>query len=89
MISREILIQNKLGLHARAASKFVALAKEFSCSVEITSPSASADGKSIMKVLLLQATLGTTITISTDGKDEDAAMSALTELIDNKFSEEE
>ena len=89
MISQEIEIQNKLGLHARAASKFVSVAKEFSCRIEVASPFATADGKSIMKMLLLQASLGTTIEITTDGDDESAAMEALTELINNKFDEEE
>ncbi len=83
------MIQNKHGLHARAASKFVEVAKEFSSVIEVKSPSASADGKSIMKMLMLQASKGTTITIATDGTDEDQALTALTELVDNKFSEEE
>lgn len=89
MISRELLIENKLGLHARAASKFVALAKEFGCEVKVTSPHATANGKSIMNMMLLQASLGTTITVETDGDDEEAAIDALAALVADKFTESE
>jgi phosphocarrier protein len=89
LIRREILIQNKLGLHARAASKLVAVAKEYASRIEITSPSASADGKSIMKVMLLQASLGTQITVEAEGDDEVVAMDAIESLINNRFDEAE
>lgn len=89
MISTEIAIQNKLGLHARAASKFVATSKEFSCDIAVTSPHASANGKSIMNVMLLQASKGTHISITCTGDDEKAALDALTDLINNKFDEDE
>lgn len=89
MIRRDITIQNKLGLHARAASKLVALAAEFSSDIEITSPFAKANAKSIMKVLMLQASIGTEVTIETDGTDEQLAMDAIANLIDNKFDESE
>ena len=89
MIRREIIIQNKLGLHARAASKLVAVAKEYSSTIEITSPVAAADGKSIMKVMLLQASIGTTVTVVTEGSDEKLAMEAIEALINNRFDEAE
>ena len=87
MISKEVMIQNKLGLHARTASKFVSIAKEYACKISVTSPYATADGKSIMKVMLLQGSKGTTITLETDGADEVAASEALLSLINAKFDE--
>lgn len=89
MIRRELLIQNKLGLHARAASKFVAVAKEFASDIKVTSPHASANGKSIMNVMMLQASIGTTITIEVTGEDEMAAADAIAALIADKFHEAE
>ena len=89
MISRELLIENKLGLHARAASKFVAVAKEFSSDITVKSPHATANGKSIMNVMLLQAGIGSTITIEVTGEDELAAADAITRLVADKFHEAE
>ena len=89
MIRRDIEIQNKLGLHARAASKFVATASEFAADIEVISPHATANGKSIMNVLMLQAGVNTTITLIANGEDEADAITALTELINNKFDEAE
>lgn len=83
-----IEIQNKLGLHARAASVFVKVAQEFSSSIEVTSAVASANGKSIMSMMILQASIGSTITIKVEGDDEEKTMSALIELINQKFGEE-
>ncbi len=89
MISRELLIENKLGLHARAASKFVAVAKEYSSDITVTSAHAKANGKSIMNVMMLQASIGTTITIEVSGEDEAAAADAITSLVAEKFHEAE
>lgn len=89
MISRELLIENKLGLHARAASKFVAVAKEFSSDIKVTSPHATANGKSIMNVMLLQAGIGSTITIEVSGEDELEAADAIARLVADKFHEAE
>jgi phosphocarrier protein HPr len=83
-----IEIQNKLGLHARAASVFVKVAQEFSSSIEVVSPAASANGKSIMSMMMLQASIGSTITITVEGEDEKETISALIELINQKFGEE-
>lgn len=89
MIERTIMIQNKLGLHARAASKFVEIAKEYAATISVTSPFSKANGKSIMNVMMLQASCNSEITLEIDGADEESAMTALTELIDNKFGEAE
>ena len=83
------MIQNKLGLHARAASKFVEIAKEYAATISVTSPFSKANGKSIMNVMMLQASCNSEITLEIDGADEESAMTALTELIDNKFGEAE
>ena len=83
------MIQNKLGLHARAASKFVEVAKEYEANINVTSPFSTANGKSIMNVMMLQASCNSEINIKIDGPDEQAAMTALAELIDNKFGEAE
>ncbi|MFT4718899.1 MAG: phosphocarrier protein HPr [Candidatus Azotimanducaceae bacterium] len=89
MIEREAKIQNKLGLHARAASKFVGLAQRFGATVTVSNGAQSANGKSIMSMMILQATCGTTINISTDGEDEEQAIEQIIALIDNRFEEAE
>ena len=89
MVQRSIVIRNKLGLHARAAVKFVNLANRFGASVKIVKDGDEIDGKSILGILTLAATQGTTIRLVTAGKDEEAAMTALTELIANRFDEKE
>lgn len=89
MIEREAKIQNKLGLHARAASKFVGLAQRFSATVTVSNDAQSANGKSIMSMMILQATCGTTINISADGEDEQQAVEQIIALIDDRFEEAE
>ncbi len=88
MIEKTLTIQNKLGLHARAASAFVKTASAFSASVEVSNQHATANGKSIMSMLMLQATLGSEIQLSISGDDEQATMEQLSALIDDKFGEE-
>lgn len=88
MIEKTIQIQNKLGLHARAASKFVEASKEFESEITVTSPFSSANGKSIMKMMLLQASCGSEVTLKVDGDDEVEAMAAIVALINDKFGEE-
>lgn len=86
----EITICNKLGLHARAAAKFVGVAGRFPCQVRVgRSPESLVDGKSIMAVMMLAAGKGTPIHLHTDGDQGDEALSALIELINNKFDEGE
>ena len=89
MLDKTVTIRNKLGLHARAAVKFVNLANRFGSSVKIVKDGEEIDGKSILGILTLAATQGTTIRLITAGKDEEAAMAALTELIANRFDEKE
>lgn len=89
MIDKDITIRNKLGLHARAAVKFVNLANRFSSAVKIEKNGTEIDGKSILGILTLAATQGSEIRLLVSGKDEDAAIKALSELINNRFDEKE
>ncbi|SIQ80236.1 HPr family phosphocarrier protein [Aquipseudomonas alcaligenes] len=90
MPTREITIINKLGLHARAAAKFVGVASSFPCQVRVgRSPEALVDGKSIMAVMMLAAGKGTNLHLSSEGEQADQALDALVALIDNKFDEGE
>ena len=89
MLDKTVTIRNKLGLHARAAVKFVNLANRFVASVKIVKDGDEIDGKSILGILTLAATQGTAIRLLVSGKDEDAAMAALVELIGNRFDEKE
>ena len=89
MIEKKIAIKNKLGLHARAAVKFVNLANRFVSSVKIVKDGNEIDGKSILGILTLAATQGTQIRLQVSGKDEESAMEALVELINNRFDEKE
>jgi phosphocarrier protein len=90
MPAREITIINKLGLHARAAAKFVGIAGRFACDVKIgRSKESLVDGKSIMGVMMLAAGQGTLVYLQTQGADAEQAMTALVELIENRFDEGE
>ena len=89
MQERTVLIVNKLGLHARAASKFVNLAKRFASKIEVTSAAKTVDGKSIMGIMLLAASQGTQIVLRTTGDDETEALQALVDLIADRFGEGE
>ena len=89
MIEKELTIVNKLGLHARAAAKFVSLASKFSCSLQVTKDGRKVNGKSIMGVMMLAASKNSTITIITDGEDEQQAMAQIENLIMDRFGEEE
>lgn len=88
MITKKLTIVNKLGLHARAAAKFVATAGRFACSIEISKNGRSVNGKSIMGVMMLAASRGTELELIIDGEDEVAAMQALENLINDRFGEE-
>ena len=86
----QITIINKLGMHARAAAKFVGVAGRFPCQVRVGSaPECFVDGKNIMQVMMLAAGKGTTIHLYTDGEQDDQALEALIELINNYFEEGE
>jgi len=84
-----VTIVNRLGLHARAAAKFVNVAKRYSSTIVLTKDAERADGKSIMSVMLLAAPLGTELLLSVSGSDEVEAFNALRELIDDRFGEGE
>jgi phosphocarrier protein len=84
----EVTIKNRLGLHARAAAKFVHLASRYRAQVRVSRAGRVVDGKSIMGILLLAAAHGTTIAIAADGADEDEALTALCELVESGFGEE-
>lgn len=86
----EITIINKLGLHARAAAKFVGVAGKFPCQIRVgRNPESMVDGKSIMAVMMLAAGKGTKIHLHTEGDEEQAALDGLVELINNYFDEGE
>ena len=89
MLETTITIKNKLGLHARAAVKFVNLANRFGADIKIIKDGNAIDGKSILGILTLAATQGSSIALTASGKDEDAALKALVELINNRFDEKE
>ena len=87
MTTRSVAVVNALGLHARAAARFVQLAARFASQVRVARDTKVMDGKSIMGILLLAAARGTTITISADGADEQAAVDALVDLVATGFGE--
>jgi phosphocarrier protein len=90
MPALQITIINKLGLHARAAAKFVGVAGRFPCQIRVgRTPESMVDGKSIMAVMMLAAGKGTEVHLSTEGDEEQAALDGLVELINNKFDEGE
>ncbi|MRN38344.1 HPr family phosphocarrier protein [Neisseria sp. N95_16] len=89
MLKQEIEIINKLGLHARASSKFTQTASRFQSEVWVSKNGSRVNGKSIMGLMMLAAAKGSVIEIEVDGSDEAAAMQALVELINDYFGEGE
>ncbi len=89
MLEKQITIINKLGLHARAAAKLINVTSSFSSDIKITKDERTVDGKSIMSVMMLAASKGTQLTLTTSGEDEQQAMDAIELLINNRFDEEE
>ena len=87
MLSRTVTVANSLGLHARAAAKFVHLASRFRSNVKVSCGSQTMDGKSIMGILLLAAAAGTPLIVSADGEDEQAAVDELCYFIETGFGE--
>jgi phosphocarrier protein len=88
MIRRQVEIINKLGLHARAAAKFVTLASGFESEVQVALKDNQVNGKSIMGIMMLAAAKGTQLDIVVEGPDEQVAIEKLCELITNRFDEE-
>ena len=89
MLKQDIEIINKLGLHARASSKLSQTASQFNCEIWIEKNGRKVNAKSIMGVMMLAAAMGSSITLETNGADEQAAMSALQALINDYFGEGE
>ncbi len=89
MKTAQVMITNKLGLHARAAAKLVQLSSQFSSEIHLEKDGEEADAKSIMEVLMLAGTQDTRLRIVVDGSDEDVALTEISRLISNKFEEEE
>jgi phosphocarrier protein HPr len=86
--TREVTVVNQLGLHARAAARFVHLATRFDAQIRVARDTKVMDGKSIMGILLLAAAHGTGLTITADGPDEEAAVAALADLVSSGFGED-
>jgi phosphocarrier protein HPr len=89
MIRQDVEIINKLGLHARASTKLTQTASQFASEVWIERSGRRVNAKSIMGVMMLAASKGSTVILEADGKDEQAAMEALVALINNRFGEPE
>jgi phosphocarrier protein len=89
MQERQIIIVNRLGLHARAAAKFVTLASSFSSEDDNSKDGQTVNGKSIMGVMMLAASRGSNLVITTRGEDEQEAADQLEKLVREKFGEVE
>ena len=89
MIQSTITISNKLGLHARASAKLTKLAGSYPCEVWMAKGERRVNAKSIMGVMMLAAGIGSTVSLETDGEQEQEAHDALRALIDDKFGEGE
>ncbi|MGV3516587.1 HPr family phosphocarrier protein [Luteitalea sp.] len=87
MVTREVTIVNPLGLHARAAARFVRLASQYTATVRVARGSRELDGKSILGLLLLGAARGSSIVIRAEGPDAEPAVSALAALVAEGFGE--
>ena len=88
MTETVVEIRNRLGLHARAAAKFVHVAHGFESRIQVVKPPTTADGKSILGLLTLAASHGTSLTVRADGTDEREAIDALVRLIAERFGED-
>jgi phosphocarrier protein len=87
MISKNLTILNKLGLHARAAAKLVALSNNFKSEIVLVKDNKSADARSIMKLLMLSASKGSVLQVKITGKDQEEAMGSIEKLFLNGFDE--
>ena len=88
-VERRITIINRLGLHARAASKFVNVSNRYTSRINVANAGKVVNGKNIMSVMLLAATQGTELVLEIDGDDEEEALQAIVGLIEEKFGESE
>ena len=88
MVEQTIVIQNRLGLHARACSVFVKEAARFACHITLARDGLEVNGKSILGVMMLAAERGAELTLKADGSDEQQAIEALVKVVNDKFGEE-
>jgi phosphocarrier protein len=89
MKKKDLLIENKLGLHARAAAQIVRTATGFNSKILLSKDGIEVDGKSIMGIMMMAAARGTTILVSAEGDDEDRALEGMEKLFKEKFGEKE
>ena len=91
MIQREVLIQNRLGLHARAAAKLAGIASSFRSDIRLARVGKNEfiNGKSVLGILMMAAGAGTYLRVTADGTDESAALAAIAKLVDDRFGEPE
>ena len=87
MLSQEIKIVNRLGLHARAAAQLVRMASEYPCNIQLEKDGQVSNAKSVMEVLMLGAPAGTSIKVSADGEKEEEALRAIVSLFEARFHE--
>jgi phosphocarrier protein len=89
LLTETVTIINKLGLHARAAALFASTAGRYSSQIKVGLNGKSVDAKSVMSLMLLAANKGCEVHLEVDGSDQEEAMQAIVELINNRFNEEE
>ncbi len=89
MKKKELLIENKLGLHARAAAQIVKSASQYSSKIILVKDGLEVDGKSIMGIMMLAAAKGTTVFLQAQGEDEEKALAGMEQLFKDKFGEKE
>ena len=89
MKKKDLLIENKLGLHARAAAQIVKTASGFTAKILLSKDGIEVDGKSIMGIMMMAAAKGTTILVSAEGADEEKALEGMERLFKDKFGEKE
>ena len=88
MAVKELIIQNRLGIHARPAALFVKTANQFQCDIRVHKDGLDVNGKSIMGIMMLAAAKGNVISVLAEGDDAHVALEALEKLVQNKFGEE-
>jgi phosphocarrier protein HPr len=89
MKEKELLIENKLGLHARAAAQIVKTASAYASKIVLEKDGLEVDGKSIMGIMMLAAAKGSSVTVQARGEDEEQAIAGLEQLFKDKFGEKE
>lgn len=87
MLEKEIVVSNRLGLHARASAKLVQLVQGFKSTVWLVSKGREVNAQSIMGVMMLAAGIGTALTVRTEGPDEQTALDSVVDLFERKFDE--